>query len=53
MAKHNKNTGEGEGVPKESVELEGKIISAAKSTFVAESYIKGYPLPPEAIHMDQ
>lgn len=53
MAKHNKNTGDSEGVPKESVELEGKIISAAKSTFVAESYEKGYPLPPGSLHMDQ
>lgn len=40
-------------VPRESVELEGKIISAAKSTFVAESYEKGYPLPPGGLHMDQ
>lgn len=49
----NKNVGESQGVPKESVELEGKIITAAKSTMVAESYEKGYPLPAGALHMDQ
>lgn len=40
-------------VPNESVELEGKIITAAKSTMVAESYEKGYPIPKTSIHMDQ
>jgi hypothetical protein len=49
----NKNLGESQGVPKESVELDGKIITAAKSTMIAESYEKGYPLPSGALHMDQ
>lgn len=40
-------------VPKESAELDGKIITAAKSTMVAESYEKGYPLPAGALHMKQ
>ena len=52
--KKNKNTGEmGTTVPNESVELEGNIITAAKSTMVAESYEKGYPVPKTSIHMDQ
>ena len=51
-----KNVGggnDGSEVPRESAELDGKIITAAKSTMIAESYEKGYPLPPGALHMDQ
>lgn len=52
MAKE-KHSKEIDGCPPESAELEGKIITAAKSTMVAESYEKGYPLPKGALHMDQ
>jgi hypothetical protein len=40
-------------VPRESVELDGKIITAAKSTMVAEDYMEGYPLPEPRLHMKQ
>ena len=36
----------------ESVELPGKIISAAKSTFAEHSFEKGYPEAPGRLRMD-
>lgn len=52
MAKERKGeTGEALKVPAESVELEGGIITAAKSTMEPKSYEKGYPEPPGRLHM--
>lgn len=49
MAKDSKKAAD--GCPSESVELPGKIITAARSTMAAESYEKGYPEFPERIRM--
>lgn len=43
MAKKESGKSAGDGVPKQSVELPGKIITAAKSTMAEKSYEKGYP----------
>lgn len=48
-----KGAGDGSFVPSESVELEGGIITAARSTMVAQSFERGYPEPPERLHMRQ
>ena len=45
--------GDGSKVPAESVELEGSIITAARSTMVAQSYEDGYPEVPGRLHMRQ
>lgn len=39
-------------VPSESVELEGKIVTAAKSTMADENYERGYPEPESYLHME-
>lgn len=52
--KGGKGAGDGSNVPAESVELDGAIITAARSTMTAESYEKGYPEPvPAPLHMRQ
>jgi hypothetical protein len=43
---------ETDGCPDQSVELPGKIISAAKSTFDEKSFEKGYPELRERLKMD-
>jgi hypothetical protein len=48
-----KGAGDGSNVPSESVELEGGIITAAKSTMEPKSYERGYPTPEGALHMSQ
>ena len=40
-----------DGCPPESVELPGKIITAAKSTMEAKSFEKGYPEAEGRLHM--
>jgi hypothetical protein len=52
-AKHSSKGGDGSKVPSESVELEGAIITAARSTMVAESFERGYGEPPERLKMRQ
>lgn len=45
--------GDGSKVPSESVELDGGIVTAARSTMAAQSFEKGYSEPPERLHMRQ
>ena len=45
--------GDGSDIPPESVELDGSIVTAAKSTMIGESYEKGYPLPHPFVGMNQ
>ena len=45
------SAGDGGKVPAESVELEGAIVTAAKSTMAEHSYEKGYPVPAGYTHM--
>jgi hypothetical protein len=47
--KENKHAAD--GCPTESVELDGKIISAAKSTFAEHSFERGYPEKQERLRM--
>jgi hypothetical protein len=42
----------GDGCPKESAELSGKIITAAVSTMTAHSFEKGYPEVEGRLKMD-
>lgn len=52
MAKGKKqNTDDGSHVPYESVELDGDIITAAKSTMAAVSFEEGYGEQPGSLHM--
>lgn len=55
MAKNAKThaAGDGSDVPAESAELDGAIVTAAKSTMEAESYERGYPLPTNFLGMKQ
>ena len=54
MAKEKKDSKHAaDGCPAQSVELPGKIISAAKSTFDEKSFEKGYPDVPGRLHMRQ
>ena len=49
--KNGGSAGDGSKVPAESVELEGAIVTAAKSTMAEKSYEKGYPIPAGYTHM--
>jgi hypothetical protein len=51
--KYGKGGGAGDGskVPAESAELDGNIITAAKSTMEQCNYEEGYPLPSMFLHM--
>ena len=52
MAKGKKqNSDDGSHVPYESVELDGNIITAARSTMVPESFEEGYGEQPGRLHM--
>lgn len=53
MAKEKPGKSSGDGCPTESVELSGKIITAAKSTMDARSFEKGYPDVEGRLHMRQ
>jgi len=59
MAKNSKGAGDGSDCPIESVELDGGIISAAKSTFAGGNegnFERGFPEPAmrgwERLHME-
>lgn len=47
-----KGGGDGSKVPVESVELDGNIITAAKSTMDGKSYERGYPEAEGRLKMD-
>ena len=51
MAKEKDSKRAADGCPSESVELDGKIITAAKSTMAAHSFEKGYPEVPGRLRM--
>jgi hypothetical protein len=53
MAKERPGKAAGDGCPAESVELSGKIITAAKSTMDARSFERGYPDVEGRLHMRQ
>ena len=53
MAKEKSGKSAGDGCPKESVELSGKIITAAVSTMDARSLEKGYSEVEGRLHMRQ
>jgi hypothetical protein len=56
MASKNAKThaaGDGSDVPAESVELDGAIVTAAKSTMEAKSFERGYPDTTNSLHMKQ
>jgi hypothetical protein len=52
MAKREREN-DGSETPSSNVELPGKIVTAARSTMDAESYIEGYPAKRIGIYMDQ
>lgn len=51
MAEKKSGNADGGKVPAESVELDGAIVTAAKSTMAGKSYEKGYPVPSDYLHM--
>lgn len=55
MAKRNTThaAGDGSDVPAESCELDGAIVTAARSTMEAQSFERGYPLPTNFLGMNQ
>jgi hypothetical protein len=55
MAKYSNSGrgGDGSDCPSESVELDGKIVTAAQSTMADANYERGYPAPKGALHMSQ
>ena len=48
-----KAPGDGSDIPSSNAILDGEIATAAKSTMEAESYERGYPPKPGALHMRQ